>query len=98
MTSTRAPVWEMVMALLAGGTLVLAPQEALMPGPELLSLLEDQAITMVTLPPTALSALPFAALPALGTLVVAGEACPPDLVARWAKGRSTTTRSLRARR
>jgi amino acid adenylation domain-containing protein/non-ribosomal peptide synthase protein (TIGR01720 family) len=85
--SFDASVWETVMALLNGGALVLAPQEALMPGPDLLAVLEEQAVTTVTLPPSALSALPDAALPALRTIVVAGEACSEDLVLRWAPGR-----------
>ena len=58
-----------------------------MPGPPLLRLLQEQAITTVTLPPTALAVLPSDQLPALETLVAAGEACPASLVARWAPGR-----------
>src|SRR5262249_6989780 len=67
--------------------LVLAPQEQLWPGPGLAHLLREQGVTHLTLPPSALAALPAADLPALETLVSAGEACPPELVARWAPGR-----------
>jgi acyl-coenzyme A synthetase/AMP-(fatty) acid ligase/acyl carrier protein len=44
-------------------------------------------VTNVTLPPSVLSLLPEEALPALHTIIVAGEACPADLVNRWAPGR-----------
>ena len=44
-------------------------------------------ITTVTLPPSVLSRLPATPLPALRTLVSAGEPCPADLVARRAPGR-----------
>jgi non-ribosomal peptide synthetase component F len=43
--SFDASIWEIVMALLAGATLVLAKREDLLPGPSLIQLLRDQAIT-----------------------------------------------------
>src|SRR5262249_40317890 len=49
--------------------------------------LRDQAISFVMLPPSALALLPSADLPALRTITVGGEACPAELVARWAPGR-----------
>ncbi|MFO0760428.1 MAG: amino acid adenylation domain-containing protein [Byssovorax sp.] len=82
-----ASVWELCMALFTGGTLVLAPPDDLLPGPGLLRTLRDQAITALTIPPSVLAALPFAELPSLQTIVVAGEACPEELVSRWAPGR-----------
>ncbi|HEY0604352.1 MAG TPA: condensation domain-containing protein, partial [Herpetosiphonaceae bacterium] len=63
--SFAAALSEVAMALLAGATLVLASRDALLPGPELLALLREQAITQVTLPPSVLAALPEAELPAL---------------------------------
>ena len=50
-------------------------------------MLKEQAITHVTLPPSALAALPTGGLPALDTLIVAGEACPAALAAQWGRGR-----------
>ena len=41
----------------------------------------------MTLPPSLLAVLPPADLPALETVIAAGEACPAELVARWASGR-----------
>ncbi|HEV7506854.1 MAG TPA: non-ribosomal peptide synthase/polyketide synthase [Thermoanaerobaculia bacterium] len=84
--SFDASVSEVAMAFRAGAALVLAPRQSLV-GPELSDLLREQRITTVTLPPTALATLPEAGLPALRTLVVAGEACPIDLARRWAAGR-----------
>jgi amino acid adenylation domain-containing protein len=85
--SFDASLFEIVMALLSGATLYLAPKEALLPGPALLQLLRDRAITTVTLSPSVLAALPVENLPALRTIIVAGEACLPELAARWATGR-----------
>ncbi len=85
--SFDASVSEIFMTLVPGATLVLATRDSLMPGPALIGLLREQAITTVTLPPLALAVLPSEELPALRTIIVAGEACPPDLVARWASGR-----------
>jgi amino acid adenylation domain-containing protein len=85
--SFDAAVFEFVMAFGSGGSLHLAPPEALLPGAPLLALLTREAINVVTLPPSALLALPPADLPALTTITVAGEACPAELVTRWAVGR-----------
>jgi len=82
-----ASVAEILQALLSGGVLCLARNESLLPGRNLIRLLHDAAITTVTFPPSTLAALPVAELPALGTIITAGEACPADLVARWSAGR-----------
>jgi thioesterase domain-containing protein/acyl carrier protein len=51
-------------------------------------LLREQGITLASLPPSVLAGLPTSDdLPALRTLVVGGEACPAEVVARWSKGR-----------
>ena len=52
-----ASVFEMVMALSSGATLCFATREQLLPGPALLAMLKDEAITIVTFPPSTLSAL-----------------------------------------
>ncbi|MFC5891106.1 amino acid adenylation domain-containing protein, partial [Kitasatospora aburaviensis] len=77
-----ASFWDLCSAVLTGAALVLAPAEAP------LDALTDHRldVTHVTLPPSALAALPEGSV-AASTLVVAGEACPPELVARWAPGR-----------
>ncbi|MDX8001105.1 amino acid adenylation domain-containing protein, partial [Xenorhabdus sp. Reich] len=86
--SFDACISEIATTLCQGACLVLASREALLPGEALLKTLQTQEITHVTLPPVAASALaPDADLPDLMTLVLAGEACPPALVKRWASGR-----------
>jgi len=82
--SFDASVSEIFVTLLAGATLCLGTSEMLAPGPDLLGLLRDQAITTVTLSPSVLAALPNEALPGLRTIITAGEACPASQVARWA--------------
>ncbi|MFJ3788339.1 non-ribosomal peptide synthase/polyketide synthase [Kitasatospora sp. NPDC090091] len=80
--SFDASFWDLCSALLTGAALVLAPAEAP------LDALTDHRldVTHVTLPPSALAAVAEGSVVA-STLVVAGEACPPELVARWAPGR-----------
>lgn len=82
-----ASISEIVMALGAGATLVLASVEAIFPGPALTQTLQQQAITHVTLVPSALALLTPTELPEIQTLIVAGEACSATLGARWQKGR-----------
>lgn len=85
--SFDASISEIFMVLVAGATLCLATTDDLMPGRNLLRLLRDRAITTLTLPPSVLAVLPAEELPHLQTIIVAGEACSADLVARWAAGR-----------
>ncbi|MFG1868433.1 amino acid adenylation domain-containing protein [Micromonospora arborensis] len=86
--SFDAAFWELVMALLTGATLVTAPAARLLPGDPLSATAAEFGVTHLTLPPSALVALGDRDLPSVTTLVVAGEACPPDLVRRWSLGRT----------
>ena len=47
----------------------------------------QHAVTHATLPPSLLPVLPVGELAGVSTLVVAGEACPAELVAVWSAGR-----------
>jgi len=85
--SFDASVWEMFMALSNGAKLCLARQEQLASMAELNRLLREQGITTVTLPPSALGILSPEGLPALETVIAAGESCPRELVARWGQRR-----------
>jgi len=85
--SFDASIFEIVMALRVGARLFIANPESQLPGPALLSLLRNEAITSITLPPSVFAALPVEELPDLKTITVAGEACPSDLVNRWAANR-----------
>jgi amino acid adenylation domain-containing protein len=82
-----ASVWEIFPPLLAGAELCLAPREELMPGTPLVKVLREQAITAATLTPSVLAQLEPEGLETLKTVVSAGEACTPELVARWQPGR-----------
>ncbi|MGQ4807000.1 D-alanine--D-alanyl carrier protein ligase [Candidatus Entotheonellaceae bacterium PAL068K] len=83
--SFDASIAEIVMALCTGATLYLAPTRA--HGPALEPLLHDYGISHIILPPSVLAVLPPADLPALQSVIVAGEACPPALVQQWLPGR-----------
>ncbi|HXU33588.1 MAG TPA: amino acid adenylation domain-containing protein [Thermoanaerobaculia bacterium] len=82
-----ASLAEMANAWAAGATLLFAGREQRMPGPGLARLLDQQRVTLVTLPPSALAALPELPDGVPAALIVAGEACPPDLAERWRQGR-----------
>ncbi|MGW1052832.1 non-ribosomal peptide synthetase [Streptomyces sp. NPDC001130] len=85
--SFDASIFEMTMAFGAGAELHLAGRDEVLPGPRLVRLLADSRITALTIPPSALSALPDCELPDLALLVAAGEALPHSLVDRWSAGR-----------
>jgi amino acid adenylation domain-containing protein len=85
--SFDASAFEIVMALLKGAALCLENQNSLLLSQTLVQALSEHEITNATLPPSVLASLPEESLPALRTLIVAGEACSAELVARWANGR-----------
>ncbi|BCK68040.1 hypothetical protein Srufu_019930 [Streptomyces libani subsp. rufus] len=87
--SFDAAFWELVMAFGSGAALVV-PEDGRLVGEALRGVLEEQRVTHMTLPPSVLGAVPAgaeSALPLLESVVLAGEACPPELVARWSVGR-----------
>ncbi|HYW21094.1 MAG TPA: amino acid adenylation domain-containing protein [Nodularia sp. (in: cyanobacteria)] len=81
--SFDASIFEIMMALQTGATLYLAKKECLLPGKALLQLLQEKAITHITLTPAFLSVLPTESLPALQVIISAGESCSQDIVKRW---------------
>jgi amino acid adenylation domain-containing protein len=85
--SFDAALADLVSTLGNGATLVLAAPEALLPGRPLADTLRERAIEMVFLPPSAWAVLPEAELPALRSVISGGEACPPEVAARWSRGR-----------
>jgi amino acid adenylation domain-containing protein len=82
-----ASVLDVFTALLSGATLVVAPREALFPGPGLVELLRGERVTHLKITPSALAVTPPAPLPELEAVMVGGESCGAELVARWAPGR-----------
>ncbi|WP_424184828.1 amino acid adenylation domain-containing protein [Actinokineospora sp. G85] len=85
--SFDASVFEIALALGAGAELRLVDRDQARPGPDLARLLADTGVTALTIPPSALSALPADDLPDLRLLVSAGEALPDAVAARWDTGR-----------
>lgn len=80
-------ILEILMAIGAGATLVLVPQDELLLGESLAQLIREQNITVATLQPSVLASLPDTPLPSLRVLLSAGEACTPQIVSRFAPGR-----------
>ncbi|MFE7598446.1 amino acid adenylation domain-containing protein [Streptomyces sp. NPDC057494] len=78
--------WEWFMALLTGAALVVIPQDRRL-GEALPVFLAEQGVTHVTLPPAVLATLDAASVDRGVVVVTAGEACPPEVMARWAEGR-----------
>jgi amino acid adenylation domain-containing protein len=86
--SFDAGFWDISMGLLSGAVLVLGPADDLLPGDPLATLVRRHRVTHATLPPVALASLPAGQDVLAGaTLVSTGDACTPELVARWAPGR-----------
>lgn len=87
--SFDAAMGEVFRTLVAGGLLLMARKEELLPGPDLAQRLAKERVTVTAMSPTALGALPDVSgeLTELETLIVGGESCPADLAARWMKGR-----------
>ncbi|MFZ2526751.1 MAG: amino acid adenylation domain-containing protein, partial [Rhodococcus sp. (in: high G+C Gram-positive bacteria)] len=85
--SFDAAVLEMLWAFGAGGRLVISPP-GVFGGRDLADLLARERVTHAALTPAALGTVDPAGLDELGTVIVGGENCPPELVARWAPGRT----------
>ena len=81
--SFDASILELLLALPAGATLVSPPEGPLL-GEALAEVLTTRRITHALIPPAALGTLPVVELP---HLIVGGDACSAELVARWAPGR-----------
>jgi len=84
--SFDASIMELLMALPAGAALVLPPAGKLA-GDALAEILERHQVSHALLPPAVLATLPPDAGSHLRCLIVGGDACPPELVARWSAGR-----------
>ena len=86
--SFDACAFEWVMALGHGACLCLGPPGEVLVGEALRAAIDDARITHTLLPPVVLSTLPdTATLPSLQVLISGGEALPPALMRRWARGR-----------
>ncbi|MET8505487.1 amino acid adenylation domain-containing protein [Streptomyces sp. NPDC004787] len=85
--SFDASMYEVITTWGAGATLVLAPREDLFPGRPLEATVARHGVTAVTMSPSLLAGVSTEAMESVRTIVVAGEACPPDVLATWSPGR-----------
>lgn len=79
-----ASVEEIWLAFFAGATLVVGTHEIVHAGPGLARILTEQGVTVLSCVPTLISMVEDD-IPTLRLLILGGEQCPKDLVARWAR-------------
>ncbi len=79
-------VWEIFGALVRGGRLVVVPESVTVSPQQLHGMLVAEQVSVLTQTPSAVAALPADGLESVAVVVV-GEACPVEVVDRWAPGR-----------
>ncbi len=77
-------VFEIVLGLCTGAELVVSPQDVFA-GTDLAAFVDRHGVTHAVLTPSVAATVDPAAMPSISTMMVAGEACPPELVARWSR-------------
>ncbi|MGY2061489.1 AMP-binding protein, partial [Nocardia gipuzkoensis] len=90
--SFDASVLELLLALGGAATMVVAAP-SVYGGDELAALLAREEVTHAFITPAALSSVDPAGLDKLRVVVAGGEACPPELVRRWAIPLATAERA-----
>ncbi|TYR63265.1 non-ribosomal peptide synthetase [Streptomyces parvus] len=77
-------VQELLMTLCAGGRLVLAPQDRLLPDQGLAEILRQHRVTHLQMPPQAWAGLDPHTVPDLRTVLTGSDRVPAELTAAWA--------------
>ncbi|MFD0365698.1 amino acid adenylation domain-containing protein [Nocardia sp. GCM10030253] len=85
--SFDASILELLLAFSSGATLVIADGDRVA-GADLAALIQDFGITQLCSTPAVLATLPAGALNGVRAVSSGGEACPPELVARFGPGRT----------
>jgi amino acid adenylation domain-containing protein len=80
-------VMEIFAPLAAGAAVCTVPAETLASPAELVRTMAAGGITHLSVTPALLEIIPDGALPGVRTLTSGGDRCPPELGARWARGR-----------
>ncbi|MFB9394363.1 amino acid adenylation domain-containing protein, partial [Streptomyces coeruleoprunus] len=78
---------EWALALPAGATLVVVPADRRL-GAELAEFIAEHGVTHAAFPPAVLATLEDGSIGPDVVIDVGGEACPAELIARWAPGRA----------
>ena len=86
-TGFDGSLFDFVVALQSGATLVLVPQDQLRPGPGFTRMLETQRISTCLLTPTTLRSSPAPTPPVMRVLFAGGEPVTSDVLQSWSSGR-----------
>src|SRR5258705_1875320 len=81
-----ASVFEIFNALMRGGRVVVVPESVAGSPPDLHDLLVGEQVSVLTQTPSAVGMLSPEGLESMSLMVV-GEACPAEVLDRWAPGR-----------
>ncbi|HEX8706907.1 MAG TPA: amino acid adenylation domain-containing protein [Pyrinomonadaceae bacterium] len=80
-------IFSIIMAMMCGGTVILARHETFMSPARMIAMLREHRINQATLPPALLGVLPSDELPSLRTVTTGGEKISSNVVGRWSQGR-----------
>ncbi|ORM28767.1 non-ribosomal peptide synthetase [Williamsia sp. 1135] len=77
-------VVEVLCAAISGAALVIVP-DTIVGGPDLAKYLTDHSVSHVLITPGVLATLDPADIPTVTHIVVGGDVCPPEMIARYAQ-------------
>ncbi|WPB81915.1 amino acid adenylation domain-containing protein [Archangium violaceum] len=80
-------VWDYLTAVSSGAAVLVAPAGEVLVGEPLKRFMEENRVASITMTPSVLGLLPEGGLEHLRVMIAGAEACPPELVERWAPGR-----------